>query len=73
MLYYFPLISVLSLSLLPGLSAANDIALQDDSSDELCMPFMQRDLYPSTVQHMLDAASKGNLYRVEPASSTMGF
>ena len=73
MLYYFPLISVLSLSLLPGLSAANDIALQDDSSDELCMPFMQRDLYPSTVQHMLDAASKGNLYRVEPTSSTMGF
>ena len=73
MLNYLPLVSVLSLSLVPGLNAADNVALQDDSSDELCMPFMQRDLYPSAVQHMLDAASKGNLYRVEPTSSTMGF
>ena len=54
--------------------AAGDIeALNDDRGDELCTPFVERDLYPSTVQHMLYAASQGNLYRVEAKSSSMGF
>jgi polyisoprenoid-binding protein YceI len=71
--YLLAFISALFLFLLPALTTADKVALQDDNSDELCMPFMQRDLYPSIVQHMLDAASKGHLYRVEPTSSTMGF
>ena len=73
MAYQLQLVSALSLFLFTALTAADNVVLQDDSSDELCMDFIQRDLYPSTVQHMLDAARKGNLYRVEPTSSTMGF
>ncbi len=73
MLYYLPLISAFSFFIFPVVTAAEDIVFQDDSSDELCMPFMQRELYPATVQYMLDAASKGNLYRVESTSSSMGF
>lgn len=72
MSYHLTFISALSIFLFPALTAA-DLVQQDDGSDELCMPFMQRDLYPSAVQHMIDAASNGNLYRVEPATSVMGF
>jgi polyisoprenoid-binding protein YceI len=66
-------ITALSIFLLPAVHAADTPLLTTSGSHELCTPFMQRDLYPSTVQHMLDAASKGNLYRVEPTSSSMGF
>lgn len=67
------LIAVLLLPLLPSAAVGDTAAMQDDSSDMLCMPFVQRDLYPDAVQHMLDAASQGNLYRVEPTSSSMSF
>ena len=59
--------------LLPVVSIADDVVMQDDSSEELCAPFKQRNVDKSALQHMLDAAAKGNLYRIEPTSSTMGF
>lgn len=61
------------LPLLPSVAVADTATLQDDSSDMLCTSFVQRDLYPAEVQHMLDAARQGNLYRVEPTSSSMSF
>jgi polyisoprenoid-binding protein YceI len=59
--------------LLPLVSVAEEIVMQDDSSEELCAPFKQRNVDKSALQHMLDAAAKGNLYRIQPTSSTMGF
>ncbi len=59
--------------LLPVVSIADDVVMQDDSSEELCAPFKQRNVDKSALQHMLDAAAKGNLYRIQPTSSTMGF
>lgn len=59
--------------LLPVASVAEEIVMQDDSSEELCAPFKQRNVDKSALQHMLDAAAKGNLYRIQPTSSTMGF
>jgi polyisoprenoid-binding protein YceI len=59
--------------LLPVVSIADDVVMQSDSSEELCAPFKQRNVDKSALQHMLDAAAKGNLYRIQPTSSTMGF
>jgi polyisoprenoid-binding protein YceI len=59
--------------LLPVVSTADDVVMQDDSSEELCAPFKQRNVDKSALQHMLDAAAKGTLYRIQPTSSTMGF
>jgi polyisoprenoid-binding protein YceI len=59
--------------LLPVVSGADNVVMQEDSSEELCAPFKQRDVDQSALQHMLDAAANGNLYRIQPTSSTMGF
>jgi polyisoprenoid-binding protein YceI len=66
-------LQLLIFMLLPAVSIGNDVVMQDDSSEELCAPFKHRDVDKSALQHMLDAAAKGNLYRIEPTSSTMGF
>lgn len=47
--------------------------MQDDSDQGLCAAFKHRNVDVSAVQHMLDAAAKGNLYRIQPTSSSMGF
>ena len=65
--------AIIFAALLPVASIADDVVMQDDSSEELCAPFKQRNVDKSALQHMLDAAAKGNLYRIEPTSSTMGF
>ncbi len=57
-----------------SVAAAADSGMpEDDSAEALCTPFVERDLYRSTVQHMLNAARQGDLYRVEAKSSSMGF
>jgi polyisoprenoid-binding protein YceI len=41
--------------------------------DDLCLPFLNGKVNESLVAKMLSAAEDGNLYRIEPSSSRVGF
>ncbi len=64
---------ILIFIVLSFVSNADNVVMQDDSSDGLCAAFKHRNVDESALQHMLDAAAKGNLYRIQPTSSSMGF
>ena len=65
------LVTVLVIS--PLLSTAEEVVMQEDSSSDICAPFADGKVDAEMFQHMLDAASKGQLYQIEAVSSRMGF
>ena len=64
---------VTALVVSPVLSIAEDVVMQEDSSRAVCAPFANGKVDTEMFQHMLDAASKGQLYQIEAVSSRMGF
>ena len=59
---------------LAGLFLAGVVAPANAASNpEICSPFQGGKVDSSVVQHMLDAASKGQLYQIQSDTSRIGF